>query len=147
MRVLLMNLLLRYPALAWLLGAIGLVLFFVGIVHVRDFHHLEQTGIKTQGALTSMKGEPEEKADLVYAFDVAGKHYTGEASVGAQERASLHLGDKVEIRYRADDPAQNLMASTRPSIPYLFQDRQCLAPPYVSKDKGFIPSTPASLKK
>ena len=120
MRTLLMNLLLRYPALAWLLGAVGLVLLFVGMGQVHDFRHLEQTGIKTQGALTSIKGEPEEKVDLVYAFDVASKHYTGEASVGAHERASLHLGDKVEIRYRAEDPAQNLMASTRPSIPYIF---------------------------
>ena len=120
MGTLLMKLLVRYPAFAWILAAIGVVFLCVGIGQLRDFHHLEETGVKTQGALTSITGDPDAKADLVYSFDVAGKHYTGEAEVGAHERASLHLGDKVEVRYTADNPTQNLMGSTRPSVPYIF---------------------------
>jgi hypothetical protein len=119
MRTLLMNLLVRYPAIAWLMGAIGLVPIFIGMGQLRDFHRLQQAGVKTQGALVSIVGEPGKAADIEYTFDAAGRHYTGKTEVGAEDRASLHIGDKIDVIYQAGNPAQNLTAVSWPSTAYI----------------------------
>ncbi len=118
MRFLLSTLLTRYPVIGWLLGAVGIVMIVIGMGQLHAFHHIQDAGVKTQGTLMSLQGEEGSKADITYAFEVNGKRYTGNSEVGAQERGGLHIGDKIEVRYLASDPAQNVTGASWPSTPY-----------------------------
>lgn len=120
MRFLLSTLLIRYPVIGWLLGAIGVVMIVIGMSQLHAFHHIQDAGVKTQGTLMSLQGEEGSKADIAYAFEVNGKRYTGSSEVGAQERGGLHVGDKIEARYLASDPAQNVTGASWPSTPYAY---------------------------
>ncbi len=68
MRFLLTNLLVRYPVLGWLLGAIGVVLIIIGMNQLRAFHHIQDAGVKTQGTLVSLEGEAGSKAKHYVRF-------------------------------------------------------------------------------
>ena len=81
----------RYPVLGWLLGAIGVVLIIIGMNRLSAGFPVicQDAGVKTQGTLVSLEGEAGSKANITYAFEADGKHYTGHSEVGAQERVDL----------------------------------------------------------
>ncbi len=67
-----------------------------------------------------LKAKQAAKRNITYAFEADCKHYTGHSEVGAQERVNLHPGDKIEVRYLAADPAQNVTGASWPSTPYMY---------------------------
>ena len=120
MRSLFFNLMVRFPILAWLLAASGVVMLLVGIVQLRSFRHIQTDGILTQGTVTNFAPNADKAVDMDYTYEAGGKKYTGYSEIGVRDQPGLHPGAAIEVRYLKEDPAQSVTGKSWPSKPYMF---------------------------
>ena len=121
----------RFPAVAYLMRLVGAGVFCVGLWHLKTDLHIQETGLTAFAKVTRIQD-----ADVEYIFEAQGKSYTGQGEIGAKDKAKALAGELLPVKYLPEDPAQNTADSNNPGpFGYIFGGIVCMLLPSALRGK------------